>query len=108
MGMTYEESRPDTGLEKENAEADMKIHGAVIKEQGVTFAIVIVKAEVLNNRVAAQASIASFSVLFPGMPLIVMAQDSRGVPTYFGRQDIVRFLAKVPIRTIPWREYTVT
>lgn len=36
-----------------------------------------------------------------------MAQDSRGVPTYLGRRDIVKFLAKVPVQAIPWREYTL-
>jgi hypothetical protein len=36
-----------------------------------------------------------------------MSQDSRGTPTYYGRHDIVRFLASVPMEAIPWRQYTV-
>jgi len=35
-----------------------------------------------------------------------MAQDYRGVPAYYGRKDISRFLANIPLHAIPWREYT--
>lgn len=84
----------------------MKIQGAVIKEQGVTFAVVVVKRHILNNQASARQAAASFAPLFPGVPVVLMAQDSRGVPTYLGRQDIVRFLANVPIQAIPWKEYT--
>ena len=35
-----------------------------------------------------------------------MAQDSRGIPTYDGRTDIVRFLAKINPARIPWKHYT--
>lgn len=42
------------------------------------------------------------------MPTVLMAQDSRGVPTYYGRDDIVRFLSNTPMEGLPWREYTVS
>ncbi len=85
----------------------MKFQGALIKEQGVTFAVVIVKKSVLDNRSNASNVIQSFQPVFPGVPIILMAQDSRGVPTYLGRPDIVKFLANVPLAAIPWQEYTV-
>jgi hypothetical protein len=44
---------------------------------------------------------------FPGMPVVLMAQDHRGVPTYFGRRDISHFMASVPLRAIPWRQYSI-
>jgi len=46
--------------------------------------------------------------LFPGLPIILMAQDGRGVPTYWGRKDIVAFLAKLHVPQIPWKEYTIS
>jgi len=49
----------------------------------------------------------AFQPLFPGLPLILMAQDNRGIPTYYGRQDIIRFMANVPVEAVPWKEYTV-
>lgn len=86
----------------------MKFQGAVIKEQGVTFAIVIVKKVVLDNRSDANSTIRSFQPVFAGTPVVLMAQDSRGAASYFGRHDIVNFLSRVPMASIPWREYTIS
>jgi len=83
-----------------------KFQGAVIKEQGITFAIVIVKSSALQSQRASQDVAISFSAYFPRMPLVLMAQDGRGTPTYFGRKDIVNFLANIHISQIPWKEYT--
>jgi hypothetical protein len=84
----------------------MTLEGAVVKEQGVTFAIVIVKQHTLSNSSSAGKAAASFGPLFPGLPIVLMAQDSHGTPTYWGRPDIVRFLAGVSISRIPWKKYT--
>lgn len=84
----------------------MKFQGAVIKEQGQTFAIVIVKPYVLQSTSETNNTRQSFTRVFPGMPIILMAQDGRGTPTYQGRNDIVKFLANTPMSIIPWREYT--
>lgn len=86
----------------------MKFQGALIKEQNVTFGIVIVKPRVLDNSSEA-ASMRTFGVrAFGPVPIVLMAQNARGIPTYSGRRDIVNFLAKVPLQAIPWREYTLT
>lgn len=85
----------------------MRIQGAIIREQGQTFAVVIVKPNVLQNHTEAASMIASFSPVFGGVPVVLMAQDSRGRATYYGRKDIARFLASVPLRAIPWKEFTI-
>ncbi|MCB2156548.1 hypothetical protein KQI84_16855 [bacterium] len=85
----------------------MTLEGAVIKEQGVTFAIVIVKRHVIQSNFVADEAIAKCQPLFPGLPVILMAQDTFGVPTYYGRQDIARFMANVPIQAVPWKRYTL-
>jgi hypothetical protein len=79
--------------------------GALVREQGATFAIVIVKPHVLQVPDQARAAITSFQPLFPGAPIVLMAQNHQGVPTYYGRQDLVNFLSRVPIGSIPWKEY---
>ncbi len=84
----------------------MQIEGAVIKEQGQTFAVVVVKRHVTDDRHEASSAMQSFSRCFPGMPIVLMSQDSRGVPTYFGRRDIANFLSGVPTNAIPWKRYT--
>lgn len=86
----------------------MRLQGAVIKEQGVAFAIVIVKKQVVDSKSDADRAIISFRSIFPGMPIVLMAQDFRGTPTYYGRPDIVRFMANVPLAAVPWKEYTVS
>ena len=83
----------------------MQFDGVLLKEQGVTFAIVIVKPHVLNSSIECDNARRSFSSVFPRVPIILMAQNSRGVPTYQGRPDIVKFLAKVPFSSIPWKRY---
>ncbi len=84
----------------------MKVQGAVIKEQGITFAILVVKYRVVRNKITANKTINSFKKLFSGIPIVLMAQDSKGTPTYYGRNDIVRFMCKIPLHAIPWKQYT--
>ena len=86
----------------------MTFEGALIKEQGVTFAIVVVKSYVLSS-ITREETRASFAQFFPtGIPIILMAQNLKGVPTYHGREDIVKFLASIDFRRIPWKKYTVS
>lgn len=85
----------------------MTIEGAVIREQGVTFAVVIVKEHVLNNTFESNRAIRAFQPAFPGLSVVLMAQDHRGVPTYYGRRDISQFMANVPIECVPWAEYRI-
>lgn len=85
----------------------MQFDGALIKEQGVTFAIVVVKPHVLYS--ATKENLRnSFISVFGNIPIILMAQNSRGVPTYDGRSDIVRFLANIHPARIPWKKYTLS
>lgn len=84
----------------------VKIQAAVIKEQGVTFAVVVVKRHVVDSQQQALTTRADFARYFPGVPIILMAQDSRGTPTYSGRRDIVQFLVNVPMEALPWKEFS--
>lgn len=84
----------------------MQFEGALIREQGVEFAIVIVKKFVLDSSARASELAGKFRLHF-GRPVILMAQDSCGVPSYLGRRDLVKFLANLPMNAIPWRRFTV-
>ncbi|MBR1297380.1 hypothetical protein [Bradyrhizobium sp. AUGA SZCCT0042] len=85
----------------------MQFQGAVVREQGVTFAIVVVKPHVLNTTLEANRTISSFASAFPGMPVVLTAQDSRGRATYYGRRDITNFLSRISPSRIPWKRYTI-
>lgn len=66
----------------------IKLQGAVIKEQGVTFAITVVKRYILNSQIQCQQAVQSFQPLFPGMPIVLMGQDTRRTPTYWGGRTL--------------------
>lgn len=85
----------------------MKFEGALIKEQGIEFAIVIVKKHILDNSFKSDEAIDSFQPYFPGIPVILMAQDNRGTPKYYGRTDIIKFMSNIPLEIVPWQEFTV-
>lgn len=85
----------------------MRFQGAVIKEQGQAFAVVVVKSHVVQSNSSAGDAIHAFAPAFGGIPVVLMAQDGRGRATYHGRPDISRFMASVPLRAIPWREYSI-
>ena len=85
----------------------MVVHGAVIIEQGVTFAIVVVKQIVTQYTVRATRLRQSIAPFFPNMPIILMSQDREGKPHYYGRKDIVDFLKTVPLDKIPWKTYHI-
>ncbi|MBR2214636.1 MAG: hypothetical protein IJ849_02620 [Selenomonadaceae bacterium] len=85
----------------------MKIHGAVIIEQGVTFAIIAVKQSVTRYTTRLVQTRQELSYFFPNMPIILMSQDNSGTPHYYGRKDIVDFLKTIRLEQIPWKVYTI-
>lgn len=85
----------------------MQIQGALIREQGLSFAVVIVKPQAINNRSQAEQMIRGAAPIFGGVPVVLMAQDGRGRPTYYGRKDISKFMSTVPMHAIPWKKYTI-
>ncbi|HMR94842.1 MAG TPA: hypothetical protein PKE05_04850 [Microthrixaceae bacterium] len=81
------------------------IDAAVIREQGVVFAVVAVKPHVLNEPEKRAAAVGELRAAL-GQPLIVlMSQDNRGKATFWGRSDLVRFLSRVPTSAMPWKRY---
>ena len=85
----------------------MKFLGAKIREQNVTFGIMAVKPYILHDPVARE-NMQDFGVrVFGYVPIVLVEKNARGIPTYWGRQDLVRFLAQVPPQCIPWKKYTI-
>jgi len=82
--------------------------GAVIKEQGVTFAVVLVHLHLFDMPKDADELIAFLSPHFRSVPVVLAAQDRGGRFVFYGREDIARFLGSVDPNSIAWREYTST
>ena len=85
----------------------IKIRGAVIIEQGVTFAVIAVKQSVTNYTARIVQVRQELQNFFPNMPIILMSQDKNGTPHYYGRKDIVEFLKTVRLDQIPWKDYHI-
>lgn len=84
----------------------MTVDGAIIKEQGVTFGIIVVKPHVLNDGGSRDDLVRQASQVFGGIPTILMAQSGNGRRArYYGRSDLVRFMRNVPIEAVPWKRY---
>lgn len=85
----------------------MQFEGAVIKEQGQTFGVLIVNRPVLGDP-SRRDQMRRFGVQAWGrMPIVLAAQDGAGTFEYQGRRDIVNFLAGIRASRIPWKQWTV-
>ena len=82
--------------------------GAVVREQGVTFGVAVVRPGTLAGSERRDAALSGFQAAFGGIPTVLMEQNVRGVPTYFGRPDIVRFLTSIDPRRLPWRRFSLS
>ena len=85
-----------------------QIEGAVVKEQGVKFAIVAVKHNVAQDSSENQEAVNAYRHIFPDMPIILLGRDSQGKSAYYGAEELVNFLVNVDPQRIPWRQYIIT
>jgi hypothetical protein len=87
----------------------MQFEGALVREQGQTFGVVVIKSSVAaGGSHALKQAQESFANVFGAVPVVLMWQDGRGIPSYWGRTDIAKFLANLDPARIPWRKYTLT
>ena len=86
----------------------MKFDAALVKEQGVEFAVVCVKRSAFNSTTQRPSMQAQFSRAFGGVPTVLMAERSDGKPEYWGRPDLVRWLSEVPYEMLPWAKYSLS
>lgn len=85
----------------------MQFEAAVMTAEGTTFAVVIVKPDVISNSREANSIIAAIEKVLDGKPVVLMAQDPAGSPSYYGRDDITDFMASIPVDSIPWQKFSL-
>ena len=84
------------------------VNAALIREQGVAFAVVAAKQHVQHDSNLREQLRSSFSRSLGGVPVVVMTQGTGGRPTFNGRRDLVRFLAQRPVSALPWRRFQLS
>ena len=86
----------------------MNFDGALIKEQGIEFGIFITTMDIFKNQSQAGKLIKYCEErIFPIYQVVLMAQDSQGIPHYYGKQDLIRLLKVTNFNKIPFRRYTL-
>lgn len=83
----------------------MQINGARITEQGVSFSIVVVNSGTLNSSNRDYVG-SNLPADFPRP--IILAEPSGNGFEYYGRNDIVDFLANLDPSQIPWETYEIS
>ena len=76
---------------------------ALVREQGVCFAVATVKDHVINNRSQAEDLIGALSLRL-GQPVVLLGAQRHRL---FGRPDIVRFLSNIDPSRLPWRRVDI-
>ena len=79
---------------------------AIIKEQGVTFAVVHVPASSVRNNNVAEKTKLTYEKYFK-IPVVLMYDDSNRT-RWYGRNDIVDFISDYSFKQIPWKIYELT
>ncbi len=87
-------------------EERIDFRGALINEQGITFAVVEVDPSVLDSgEEALRVARERYEPVFKGKPIILAARGADRRARYSGRPDIVRFLVASGWSRIPWKRY---
>lgn len=78
---------------------------ALVKEQGITFAVVMAKDHVLNSQTESDMLIMAMAVSMRCPLIVLMGESNRRLRG--NRQDVVRFVANLHPSRLPWRKWTV-
>ena len=82
-----------------------KMTAALVREQGVTFAVVMVKNHVLDNPTTADQLIQSASASLGCSLVVLMGESNRKLRG--NRRDVVNFVSRVHPSRLPWKEYHI-
>ncbi len=83
----------------------MTFDAALVKEQGVTFAVVLVKSHMFNFITSKKDAISTYRPYFPGVRIILARQQPGGME-YYGDNKIVAFLSSIHHSQLPWKRYS--
>jgi hypothetical protein len=84
----------------------IQFDGALLQEQGVNFAVVVVANSVIDSPNQSADIQVGYEWLFGGAPVVLAAQDVRGNFRFRGRTDLAKFLSALDPAQIPWKRYT--
>ena len=101
----FGEGQAPTGPEQGGVKME-KWQGAIIQEQQVKFAVMLVKRSVMDSRIEKEKALKILAVKM-GLPVVLAAKRPDGGLDYWGRKDLTAFLSNYPPESLPWREITI-
>ncbi|MDQ7095632.1 hypothetical protein REC12_18745 [Desulfosporosinus sp. PR] len=84
-----------------------QIEGAIVNDQGIKYAIVVVNHDVVQHINKNEEALNAYRHIFPDMPIILLGKDWQGKSAYYGPKEIVNYLAEIDPHRIPWRRYVI-
>jgi hypothetical protein len=78
----------------------MPVHEKASKGQ-VTFALAIVRRNVISNRAKASKIEAALQAVFPGVSVILVAEDDDALANYRSRRELSDFAGRLSCRVVP-------
>lgn len=78
--------------------------GALLTVGPLELLIVVVPPAVLEDGDESRLTVVAYHARF-GKPVVLMAQDLRGAPRYFGPDRVTPLVAATPFELIPWRQF---
>ena len=86
----------------------MRVQGAIITAQGITFMVVAVPKLVLDDQQKAEQTIHFLKTRWVGMPIALVTRDAHGAPTaYYGPGDLALQLLRIPPAAVPWKDVSI-
>lgn len=82
-----------------------KLTAALVREQGATFVVALMKDHVLDNPTLAGEQMQALAMRF-GCPLVVLMGE-RNRKLRGNRQDVVRFVSRLHPSRLPWKTWEV-
>ncbi len=82
-----------------------QLNAALVKEQGVTFAVVRVKNHVVNCNTTSDQMIRSVAAALGCQLVVLMGESNRKLRG--NRQDVVNFVSSIHPARLPWKKWTV-
>ncbi len=82
-----------------------KMTAALVREQGVTFAVVLVKNHVALSHHEANRTIQAVASALGCPNVVLMGEGNKRLRGT--RQDVVDFVSKIHPSRLPWKEWTI-
>jgi hypothetical protein len=82
-----------------------QLTAALVREQGVTFAVAIMKDHVLNNPSTADQQIQAVASALGCSLVVLMGEGNRKLRG--NRKDVVDFVSKIHPSRLPWKKWTI-